>query len=122
MWVGRKHYTPEEFIAEDKAMGISKAIKQVPKGLVLGESWVLLAHPQAITFEDMAEPGEIRSKPGIFYAFIPNRIEVLVYRHLATPERLAKLEAKGIVAIIIDDEHTAHARRTRRVTGRANIA
>ena len=60
--------------------------------------------------------------PGIFYAFKPNRIEVLVYRHLATPERLANLEAKGIVAIIIDDEHTAHARRTRRVTGRANIA
>ncbi len=121
MWVGRKHYTPEEFIAEDKTMGICKAIKQKPKGLVLGESWVLLAHPQAVTFEDMAEPGEISSKPGLFYAFKPTRIEVLVYRHLATPERLANLEAKGITPIVIDDEHTAHARRTRRVKGRKNI-
>lgn len=140
MWVGQKHYTPEEFIAEDKKMGVCKAIKQKPKGLVLGESWVLLAHPQAGAW-DYEDPGYLEARarwhergetglepnkpprtPGIFYAFIPTRIEVLVYRHLARPVRLADLKAKGITPVIIDDKHKAHARKTRKVTGRANIA
>ena len=115
MWVGRKYYTPESFIEEDKAMGICKAIKQRPKGLVLGESWVLLAHPQAVeTHEDPA--------PGVFYAFKPTRIEVLIYKSQATSEYLAELEAKGITPVIVSDQHKAHARRTRKVRGRENIA
>lgn len=122
MWVGQKHYTPEEFIEEDKKMGVCKAIKQKPKGLVLGESWVLLAHPQAITFDDMAEPDEISSRPGIFYAFIPTRIEVLVYKSQASPKMLGELEAKGITPVVVGDQHKAHARRTRTVKGRVNIA
>jgi len=122
MWVGQKFYTPESFIAEDKSMGICKAIKQKPKGLVLGESWVLLAHPQAITFEDMAEPGEISSRPGVFYAFIPTRIEVLIYKSQAKPEYLSELEAKGITPVVVGDQHKAHTRRTRKVKGRQNIA
>ena len=122
MWVGRKFYTPEEFITEDKKLGICKAIKQKPKGLVLGETWVMVAHPQAITFEDMAEPDEISSRPGVFYAFRPTRIEMLIYQSQATPERLAELEKKGITPIIVPDEYTAHSRRTRTVKGRENIA
>ncbi|MBA7599857.1 hypothetical protein ES703_06902 [subsurface metagenome] len=115
MWVGRKFYTPEEFIAEDKTMGICKAIKQIPKGLVLGKTWIVVAHPQAV--ETHEEPA-----PGVFYAFIPTRIEMLVYESQATPEYLQELEAKGITPIIVLDKHTAHSRRTRTVRGRANIA
>jgi len=122
MWVGKKYYTPEEFIAEDKTLGICKAIKQIPKGLVLGKTWVLIAHPRAITFEDMAEPGELSSMPGVFYAFQPVRVEMLIYQALATPEKLAELEAKGITPIIVPDKYTAHSRKTSLVRGRENIA
>lgn len=140
MWVGRKYYTPEEFIAEDKAMGICKAIKQIPKGLILGETWVLVAHPQSIIDKSHPEykkaheywvtrgidEGEKEprppSYPGVFYAFIPTRIEMLIYESQVTPEYLQELEAKGITPIIVLDKHTAHARRTRTVRGRENIA
>jgi rubrerythrin len=47
MWVGRKFYTPEEFSAEAARMGVSKRIAFIPDGLVLGETRVLLAHPDA---------------------------------------------------------------------------
>lgn len=138
MWVGQKHYTPEEFIEEDKKMGVCKAIKQKPKGLVLGESWVLLAHPQAmVDYEDpkfqekfgLWMTGDQKEKeprpptaPGIFYAFIPTRIEVLVYKSEASPEMIGELEAKGITPVVVGDQHKAHARRTRTVKGRLNIA
>lgn len=138
MWVGRKYYTPEEFIAEDKTMGICKAIKQIPKGLVLGETWILIAHPRAII--DSSNPeykkayeywvtrgidkGEKEpqppSYPGVFYAFRPIGVEMLIYQSQATPERLAGLEAKGITPIVVPDDQTAHARKTRKTKGRVN--
>lgn len=138
MWVGQKYYTPEDFIAEDQKMGISKAIKQKPKGLILGESWVLLAHPQAIAghedprFQEAfgrwmnegqkgKEP-QPPNTPGIFYAFKPTRLEVLVYKSQSTPKRIADLESKGITPVIVDDEHKAHTRKTRKVKRRLNIA
>jgi hypothetical protein len=49
MWVGRKFYTPEEFSAEAVKMGVSKRIAFIPDGLVLGETRMLLAHPDACT-------------------------------------------------------------------------
>jgi len=121
-------------------MGICKAIKQIPKGLVLGQTWVLIAHPRAII--DRSHPeykkaheywvsrgideGEKEpqppSYPGVFYAFIPVRVEMLIYQSQATPERIAELEVKGITPIIVPDEHIAHARKTRTVRGRENIA
>ena len=142
MWVGRKYYTPEEFIAEDKTRGISKAIKQIPKGLVLGKTWVLIAHPKAIIDKSNPEyqkayeywltrgvdkiPPDPEPKPpsypGVFFAFIPTRIEVLIYKSDATPDRLEELEVKGITPIIVPDRHKIHARRTRKVRGRENIA
>jgi len=138
MWVGQRHYTPEEFIEEEKRMGICKAIKQKPNGLVLGETWVMVAHPQAISghedprfqkaFGEWMNGGQKGKEPqppntpGIFYAFKPTRIEVLVYKSQASPERIAELEAKGITPIIVSDEHQAHARKTRKSKGRVNIS
>jgi len=139
MWVGRRFYTPQEFIEEDKSMGICKAIKQIPKGLTLGETWIMIAHPKAIIDNsdprykekheywvtrgiDEGEPEpQPPSYPGIFYAFKPTRIEMLVYESQATPEYLQDLEAKGITPIIVLDKHKAHSRRTRTVRGRKNI-
>jgi hypothetical protein len=67
MWVGSKFYTPSSFIKEAKEMGASKRINAIPKGFVVGETWVILAHRQAATktFEDhefFTKGGESRDK------------------------------------------------------------
>lgn len=145
MWVGKKFYSPETFLDELKEMGISKAIKQIPKGLVPGETWVLLAHPQAYIdrsddkyvqkYNDWQNK-EFRKRmdekkspepqppayPGVFSAFIPSRVEMPIYESQATPEYLAQLEEKGITPVIIPDKFTAHRTRHRRVRTRKNIA
>lgn len=48
MWVGSKFYTPEEFQAEAKSMGVSKRIPFVPKWFKVNQTWVFLAHEEAV--------------------------------------------------------------------------
>lgn len=119
-WVGARYYTPEEFMKEAHDMGVSKGIKQIPKDLVLGETWVLLAHPKACYDiapnpdpEDEEKYIQVRT-PGVFYGFIPQRVEVLVYESQATPEKLKELGDKGLTPVIIPDDGTLHKRKTRR--------
>jgi len=120
MWVGRQFYTPKTFIEEAKEMGVCKAIKQIPKGLRLGETWVMLGHPEAIKEVDtsLKPEGHIITKPGIFYAFIPQRIELLIYESEADEENLERLRERGITPIVIPDEarkwHKPKKRRKRR--------
>src|SRR5208282_5515545 len=47
MWVGKKFYTPESFTAEANVQGMSKRIPEIPDGLRLGVTWILVAHPEA---------------------------------------------------------------------------
>lgn len=132
MWVGKKYYTPKAFIEEADKHEVSKAIKQIPAGVVLGETWIMLAHPQGFVDieapdfqekwahwnnrgrpKDEAEPLP-RAYPAVFYAFIPNRIETLLYESDATPEKVQALEARGITVIVIPDDaddHKAHKSR-----------
>lgn len=63
LWVGAQHYkTPEEFLMEGAVMGFSRRVKAVPRGFVVGETWVLLAHVNSIerTCEDCSGDGVIR--------------------------------------------------------------
>lgn len=96
LWVGEKWYaTPADFIAEADTRGISRRIPTVPKGFILGTTWVLLAHrlPQ----------------PRIFAAFKPQRIEKVV-DPATTPEEAAALRKRGITPVIVRpaDEQLAH--------------
>jgi hypothetical protein len=124
MWVGKKFYTPEAFVEEADKHGVSKAIKQIPAGVVLGKTWIMLAHPQG--FKDLEAP-DFQEKwslwdsrgqegpeplpetyPAIFYAFIPQRVETLIYESDATPEKIKELEGRGITVIIVPDKATDH--------------
>ena len=114
MWVGRKFYTPESFVEEAMRMGVSKAIKQIPRGLKLGETWVLLAHPDAVRI-GVDDEGKPIAKSGIFYAFRPIRIEMLVYESEADDETLRRLKERGITPVIVpDSERKYHRRKIRR--------
>jgi hypothetical protein len=106
MWVGSQYYTPESFIKEAQTMGVSKRIAKIPKDLKLGETWVLLAHPK-VPFNSSIQNTPLKSEPvykkAIFYAFIPQRIEMLIWKSEATTEKIRKLEEQGITPIIVDD-------------------
>jgi hypothetical protein len=52
LWIGRGHYSPDAFLKESRELGVSRRIAALPKGLVLGETWVLLAHLDAVPPKD----------------------------------------------------------------------
>ena len=130
MWVGTKFYSPSSFMKEAEEMGASKRIPAIPKGFVVGETWVILAHRQAARKEvdqhEFDAKGECkfclatnnvapilgstkcnRKMPGIFSAFLPERIEKLVDDD--TPqEEIEKLQKRGITVIKVpkgDKDH-----------------
>lgn len=114
VWVGERYYTPEEFIVEALEMGVSKAIGKFPKDLVLGKTWVLLAHKKAMMYNGFDKSGLALEEPvlgpAIFYAFVPQRLEMLIWASEATEEKIKELEEQNITPIIVPDGDTAHAR------------
>jgi hypothetical protein len=99
LWIGKAHYpTPADWTKESNNLGVSRRLSAIPKGLVLGKTWVLVGHPEAISEpcdpcggKGFVQPegkgpaacpnckGERRTvKPGIFHAFRPRAIELVV--------------------------------------------
>jgi hypothetical protein len=99
LWIGEAFYpTPEYWMQEARAQGISRRIPAVPKGFVVGETWVLVAHRKAIRNADGTYT------PGLFQMFRPSAVEYVV-KGSETSETLVALEKRGItpVAVTRDD-------------------
>lgn len=114
MWVGEMHYTPESFIEEAKEMGVSKRISKIPKWLKLGETWVVLAHKKVKFYDEgHLENGMAKAVPvereAVFYAFRPQRIEKLIWKHQATKKKLEQMEKQGFTPVVIPDGEMQHA-------------
>ena len=130
MGVGEKYYkTPQDFMEEADRLGVSKRIPFIPKELELGKTVVYLAHPKACQVKEspalqramaiirppeetqvqLMEVEKVECKVGIFSAFIPQRVEKLIWEHDATPEELEKLEKRGITPVIVKDGDVDHA-------------
>lgn len=112
MYVGGD-YTPRSFAVEAESLGVSKTINQIPKGLVLGKTRVMLAHNR-IPFYEQMEDGKtkVRYARGIFYSFVPQRIEVLVWED-EDPEKIRAYKEKGITVIVKLKSATQHSRAWR---------
>lgn len=119
LWVGEGFYkTPEAFNRESNALGISRRIKSVPKDFTLGETWVLLAHPKAVPpplltplkeFLEETDDEPKKPTPGIFRAFKPERIEILVTEsQKADNEFMAKVEKRGLTPVVVPDDDKDH--------------
>jgi hypothetical protein len=76
-------------------MGISKRIAQIPRELVVGKTWIALAHPKAYFSTCDFEAG---FNPGIFCFFIPQRIEYIVAGS-ETEQELDSMEKRGITLV-----------------------
>jgi hypothetical protein len=122
LWVGSRYYTPDSFRKEAMEMGVSKRINAIPRGFKVGEDYILLAHPKAIVREERVfeneddELGVLKKveEPGIFFAFKPMRIEMLVYESELTKEKQEELEKRGITPIPVPDGDMDHSTSTGR--------
>ncbi|GAI85408.1 unnamed protein product, partial [marine sediment metagenome] len=56
----------------------------------------------------LLETDKVEKKLGIFCAFIPKRVEKLIWESQATPEELEKLEKRGITPVPIPDGDQDH--------------
>lgn len=129
MGVGEKFYkTPEDFMQEASKMGVSKRIPFIPKELKLGETILYLAHPRACEVREpvalqqamaiveeaqtmkprLLETERIEKRLGIFTAFIPQRIEKLIWESDLTNEKREDLEKRGITPIPVPDGDKDH--------------
>lgn len=130
MLVGAGNYkTPHDFMDEARQMGISKRIPFIPKGLELGKTVLYLAHPKACEVKVAAavqqamsilegeetqqpkllETDRVEKKLGIFCAFIPKRVEKLVWESELTDKKRAELEKRDITPVPIPDGDSDHA-------------
>lgn len=108
IWIGAAFYpTPEAFMQEAQRMGVSRRISQVPRDLKIGETWIALAHPNAVAGEcEHGSPaghfcpscpafksaGEWRG--GVVTFFRPQALEYIVSGE-ESDEELDALEKRG---------------------------
>ena len=114
MGVGSRYYTPQSFLEEARQMGVSKRIPAMPKKLKLGETVVYLAHPKAIEVPPTVQPDSLAAlldktkyRLGIICAFIPQRVEKILWRSQASEEVLKDLERRNITPVLFygDPDH-----------------
>lgn len=137
MLVGEGYYpTPRDFIQEATHQGISKRIPFVPKRLKVGQTVIYLAHAKAsevrstpelqnalaIGSDDeleynprLLEAETVRQAPGIFGAFIPQRIVQIVkesqLKGAAGEKMMEDLTKRGITPVPVPDDDPDHAGR-----------
>lgn len=126
--IGKEHYpTPEAWTAEADRLGVSRRLPAIPKGLVLGKSWILVAHPEAcerrltVRGEGDLHPVEkLQKVPGIFHAFRPTRIELIVTPSMGKEKWVQDLvEKKGVTLVEVPEDDPDHAPRARQKSARA---
>lgn len=101
LWIGESFYpTPADYLREARSRGLSRRISTVPKGFEVGKTWVLLAHRRAITHLEVGLEPDFR--PGIFSAFLPQRIEVVVTEAQARDAELIQGYVKrGLSPVVV---------------------
>lgn len=134
IWVGKKFYSPDGWLKEAMMQGASKRVPAIPKGLVIGKSRVMAAHPeghsiQADLFEGAPEPGsepaDRKPGPAVISMFTVKRIELIVTetQMREKEEWLMDLFARGVTPVVVPDNDRDHApakaQKTKRAKARA---
>lgn len=88
IWIGEQHYaTPQIFAKEAKERGISRKIAAIPQGFEVGVHAIFLAHQKAMYAGESKVKGDTGWKPGIFMAFKPTLIELVIDDVDAIPDK-----------------------------------
>jgi hypothetical protein len=108
MWIGTAFYpTPADFTREAASLGVSRRIQAVPKGFVLGEHSVFLAHPKV---RQGVDPDNAEAwTAGIFAFFKPTSIDKIVTETQSRDtEEMERLTKAGITAVVVPDDDKDH--------------
>lgn len=130
LWVGEKFYSPATFQLEANKLGVSKRVSTVPRGLEIGKTWVLLAHPKVVVEGGRCQCGHVDAEhnehdictaegckcdefsegtPGIFMVFKPTAIELIVTESQAKDaEFMASVEKRGLKPVVVPDGDPDH--------------
>jgi hypothetical protein len=135
LWIGAKFYKyAEAFDREAAELGVSRRISAIPRGFKMGETWILFAHPRAITTPlncgkcnaltsvHLIKGGlgavelicprcgqkEPAYRPGIFKVWRPQRIEVILVDSQRGSDLAKEYEAKGITPVFVPDDDPDH--------------
>jgi hypothetical protein len=104
LWIGEAFYpTSDEFQREAGRQGVSRKLKAVPHGFVLGETWIYLAHSKAVRNPATGK----RELPGIFSAFRPRQVDLVIDDEHNVPEKALNLaerlgEGARLVKVVRD--------------------
>lgn len=119
LWIGEKFYpSADDWAKEAAKMGVSKRISAIPDGFVAGKTWIFVAHPKALVTETEVPPGpgellgrkEVRYTPGIFHAFVPKRIELVVTRSMKEEAWVKEMvEKNGVKLVEVPEDDPDHA-------------
>jgi len=137
IWIGEGFYpTADDFMREASKLGVSRRISAVPRGFKLGEHWVLIAHPKAVTrtitwgeasddeqathraqleaggwtdrYVPDHQPIQVTRK-GIITLFKPTAIEKIVTESQAADDaEMDALAEKGITPVVVPDDDKDH--------------
>lgn len=108
IWIGEGFYkTPEEFIAEGVSQGFSRRLRSVPRGFKAGETYVLLAHRKTVPVPNKEKTG-MDFKPGVFYIWLPSRLEKILPESARGSEDAQDLEKRGITPVFVPDDDPDH--------------
>lgn len=101
MWIGEMFYkTADDFMREAAQMGISRRIHSVPRGFVVGKTWILLAHRNGLWLgdKDVKSSKLMTWRPAVFAVFKPQRIDYIL-KGTESQEEMDKLEKRGFTLI-----------------------
>ena len=127
VWIGKQHYaTPADWTKESNRLGVSRRLAAVPKGLVLGKTWVLVGHPEACeerkkTKKDgeLVETEEVVKVPGIFHAFRPRAIELIVTPSMKKQNWVKDMVKRHQVELVeVPEDDPDHAPTVSKKSGR----
>lgn len=112
LWIGEKFYkSPSDFVKEGVTLGFSRRIKAVPQGFKIGETWVLLAHAKAVPVDAVAGIPPVEDedfKPGIFYVWLPSKLEMIFKESERGSEKVQAAEKRGITPVFFADDDKDH--------------
>ncbi len=92
IWIGEKFYpSAGHYMHEARGRGISRKVPALPRDFVLGETVVYLAHRKAV--HDFDKPDEDQ-KPGVFSAFIPLWVDLVIEDAEAIPSKAVSIVEK----------------------------
>jgi len=132
IWVGGAFYlTMDDWSKEAGTLGISKRVNAIPKGVEIGKTWVLAAHPKGMPnpwyqpkpVEDngkgaVEEEDDDKFLPAICSAFRVERIELIVTPSMEKERWVKDLVEKDVTLVRVPEDDPDHAPRKSRKSAR----